>query len=250
MITVSDNHATQALLKMLHDKNEIESLNRGFRELNLPTLQINQTDSQTGRNWNTAQINLTAWDIARLFWLIDGGADKYWNDASGKPIATNILSEASREFLKQTLSEQAFNNCLTTANMPGAKNTRAGIPSRVYSHWINPANGHVVIDGLDFGVDIREANAQAEVRFLHKSGWTFNYGSDAGIVISRPRKPFRHYVIAFVANLGYRYTDEVFAGRKTYPGLDTDSPIFYTQKIPALGKAVDDALIKLSANKK
>jgi len=250
MITVSDNHATQALLKMFHDKNEIDPLNREFQELNLPTLQINKTDPQTGRGWDTAQINLTAWDIARMFWLIDGGADKYWNDASGKPIATNILSEASREYLKQTLSEQAFNNCLTTANMPGGKNVRAGIPSRVYSHWIDPANGHVMADGLDFGVDIRNTNALAEVRFMHKTGWTFNYGSDAGIVTSRPRKPFRHYVIAFSANLGNRYTDEVFASRKTFPGLDKVGPIFYTQKIPALGKAVDDALIKLSANKK
>jgi hypothetical protein len=250
MVTVSDNHATQALLKMFHDKNEIEPLNREFRELNLPTLQINQTDPKTGRGWDTAQINLTAWDIARMFWLINGGADKYWNDASGNPIATNILSEASRTFLKQTLSEQAFNNCLTTANMPGAKNVRPGIPSRVNSRWINPASGHVVVDGLDFGVDVRDTNALAEVRFMHKTGWTFNYGSDAGIVISGPRNPFRHYVIAFGANLGNRYTDEVFAGRKTFPGLDKVGPIFYTQKIPALGKTVDDALIKLSANKK
>ncbi|MEY4917940.1 MAG: hypothetical protein RL616_1853, partial [Verrucomicrobiota bacterium] len=58
MLTVSDNHATQALLKMFHDKNEIEPLNREFRELNLPTLQINATDPKTGRGWNTAQINL------------------------------------------------------------------------------------------------------------------------------------------------------------------------------------------------
>ena len=81
MITVSDNHATQALLKMFHDKNEIEPLNREFRDLNLPTLQINATDPKTGGGWNTAQINLTAWDIARMFWLIDGGEGAFWRDA-------------------------------------------------------------------------------------------------------------------------------------------------------------------------
>ena len=179
MITVSDNHATQALLKMFHDKNEIENLNREFRELNLPTLQINATDPKTGRGWDTAQINLTAWDIARMFWLIDGGAEKFWNDAAGKPIAGKILSDDSRAFLKKTLSEQAFNDCLTTANFPGAKNVRAGIPSRVAGRWINSTNGHVFVDGEDFGVDIRAANTNAEVNFAHKTGLTFNYGADA-----------------------------------------------------------------------
>jgi hypothetical protein len=250
MLTVSDNLATQALLKMFHDKNEIEPLNREFRNLNLPTLQINKTDPKTGRGWDTAQINLTAWDIARMFWLIDGGAGKFWNDANGHPIATNILSDTSRAFLKKTMGEQAYNNCLTTADVPGGKSTRPGIPSLVDSRWINPTNGHVIVGTLDFGVDIRATNALAEVTFIHKTGWTFNYGSDAGIVQSLPGKPFRHYVIAFSANLGHRYVDEVFADRKTFPGLDNPGPIFYTQKIPALGKAVDDALIKLSAPKK
>ncbi|MEY4917364.1 MAG: hypothetical protein RL616_1277, partial [Verrucomicrobiota bacterium] len=249
MITVSDNHATQALLKMFHDKDEIEPLNREFRELNLPTLQINATDPQTGRGWDTAKINLTAWDIARMFWLIDGGAEKFWDDASGKPVTGKVFSDDSRAFLKKVLAEQGFNNGLTTANFPGTANVLPGIPARVADRWINPTNGHAVVDGDDFGVDIRAANTNAEVTFAHKTGWTFNYGSDAGIVTSLPGKPFRHYVIALVANLGQRYTDEVFAARKTFPNAD-GTPIFYTQKIPALGKAVDDALVKLSAEKK
>ena len=250
MITVSDNLATQALLKMFHDKNEIEPLNREFRELNLPTLQINQTDPKTGRGWDTASINLTAWDIARMFWLVDGGAEKFWNGADGQPVTGKFLSDSSRAYFKKILGEQAFNNCLTMANMPGAKNTRDGIPSRVAERWINSTNGHVVADGENFGTDIRAANARAEVAFLHKTGWTFNYGSDAGIVRSLPGKPFRHYVIAFVANLGHRYADEIFADRKTFPGFDPSGPIFYTQKIPALGRAVDDAVKKLSAAQK
>ena len=250
MITVSDNHATSALLKMLHDQNEIEPLNREFRELNLPTLQINATDPRTGRGWNTAQINLTAWDIARMFWLIDGGPGEFWRDAHGRQVTEKIFSAAARTFLKKTLTEQAFNECLTTANFPGAPNVRAGIPARVAERWINPTNGHVIVDGQDFGVDIRAANAQAEVSFAHKTGLTFNYGADAGIVTALPGQPFRHYVIAFVANLGHRYADEGFATRKTFPAFDAVGPIAYTQKIPALGKALDDALIKLSAGQK
>lgn len=248
MITISDNHATQALLKFCHDKKEIDSLNREFRELNLPTLQINKTDPQTGRGWDTAQINLTAWDIARMFWLVDGGPGSFWKDANGKPVGKNILSDSTRDYFKKILGEQAFNNCLSMANMPGAENTSTGIPSRIAERWINPTNGHVTPDGEDFGVDVRASNAQAEVEFLHKTGWTFNYAADAGIVKSLPGKPFRHYVIAFVANLGHRYADEVFADRKTFPGFDKVGPIFYTQKIPALGRAVDDAVKKLSAN--
>ncbi len=250
MITISDNYATQALLKMFHDKNEIEPLNREFRELNLPTLQINATDPKTGRGWDTAKINLTAWDIARMFWLIDGGAGAFWDDASGKPVTGKILSEASRAFLKKTLSEQAFNDCLTTANFPGAKNVRQGIPSRVAERWINATNGHVYVDGEDFGVDIRAANAQAQVNFAHKTGLTFNYGSDAGIVTSLPGKPFRHYVIAIVGNLGHHYAEETFATRTNFPAFDKVGPIVYSQRIPALGKATDEALIKLSAEKK
>ncbi len=249
MITVSDNHATHALLKMLHDQHEIDPLNREFRELNLPTLQINATDPKTGRGWNTAQINLTAWDIARLFWLIDGGAGEFWQEADGKPVTAGILSDASRAYLKRLLTEQAFNDCLTTANFPGAKNVRPGIPSRVAERWINPTNGHVTVEGQDYGVDIRAANAQAEVTFAHKTGLTFNYGSDAGIVTSLPGKPFRHYIIAFVANLGHRYADAVFATRTNFPAFDAVSPIAYTQRIPALGKAMDEAVTKLSADK-
>ncbi len=191
MITVSDNHATGALLKMLHDKNEIESLNREFRELNLPTLQINATDPQTGHGWNTAQITVTAWDIARMFWLIDGGPGELWPGANGHPVTAKLLSEPSRAFLKRLLSEQSFNEALTTANFPGAPNVLPGIPSRVAERWINPTNGHVVVEGADFGVDIRAANVKAAVNFAHKTGLTFNYGSDACIVTSLPGQPFR-----------------------------------------------------------
>ena len=249
MITVSDNHATSALLKMFHERNEFESLNREFRELNLGTLQINSVNPADGRGWKTDRITLTAFDIARLFWIIDGGPGDYWMGANGQPVTAKLLSDSSRAFLKKLLLDQAFNDALTTANFPGAKNVRAGIPSRVAGRWINPTNGHVVIGSTDYGVDIREANTNAEVMFAHKTGWTFTYGSDAGIVTSLPSKPFRHYVVAFIANLGNRYADEVFASRTNFPAFDKVGPIVYTQRMPALGAAIDDAVTKLSATK-
>ena len=111
---------------------------------------------------------------------------------------------------------------------------------------MNATNGHVVVEGTDYGVDIREWNQRAEVTFAHKTGLTFNYGSDAGIVTALPGKPFRHYVIAFLGNLGYRYADGVFANRATFPANDPVSPLAYTQRVPALGRAIDAAVERLS----
>ncbi|MDR3459262.1 MAG: serine hydrolase [Verrucomicrobiae bacterium] len=250
MITVSDNHCTSALLKMFHDKGEIDPLNAEFRELNLPTLQINATDPKNGRGWNTAQINLTAYDIARMFRLIDGGPGVFWHDAHGRPVTEKILSDSSRAFPKKTLSDQAYNDCLTTINLTGVKNVHPGIPTRVSERWLNPTNGHVYIHDEDYGADVRTANTNAELNFAHKTGLTFNYGADAGIITPLPGKPFRHYIIAIIGNLGYRYADEVFAANKTFPGFAQVSPIAYTQRIPALGQAIDTAVTQLSAEKK
>jgi beta-lactamase class A len=250
MITVSDNHSTAALVKMFYDRNEIDPLNREFRELNLGTLQIDSVNPVTGRSWKTDRVTMTAWDAARLFWIFDGGPGDMWPSAEHQPVTAKLLSDSSHSFVKKLLSEQAFNDALTTANFPGAKNVRPGIPSRVADRWINPTNGHVMVVGEDFGIDIRAANAQAEVSYAHKTGMTFNYGADAGIVTSLPGKPFRHYVVALIANLGNRYADEVFATRATFPAFDSVSPITYTQRVPALGKAIDDAVTRLSATKK
>ena len=247
MMTVSDNHATAALLKLLHDRAEIDTMNGAFAELNLGTLQINGTNPKTGRDWSPGKIHMTAIDVARLLWLIDGGSGTLWQRPDGKPVTADYLSDSSRTYLKKILSEQAWNRSLSTANMPGAPNVSAGIPAGVASRWINPTNGHVIVGSTDFGVDVREANRNAEVDFAHKGGLSFNYASDAGIVTSLPGKPFRHYIIAFSANLGSRYADKVFADRKTFPVDDPIGPIAETQRIPVLGKAIDDAVTKLSA---
>jgi len=210
-------------------------------------LQINHTSPADGRGWQPGQIHMTAFDTVRLLWIIDGGPGELWGGANGQPVTAKLLSDSSREFLKKLLADQGFNEALTTANFPGAPNVRPGIPSHVASRWINPLNGFVMVDNLNYGVDIRATNAHAEVSFAHKTGLAFNYGSDAGIVTSRPGQPFRHYLVAFFSNLGYRYTDDVFAARTNYPTFDDISPVSYTQRIPALGKTIDEAMVKLSA---
>lgn len=253
MITYSDNPSTRALLKLLHDNNQIRGMNAEFRRLGLGTLQINGTAPTTGGNWQPGQIHMTALDTARLMWLINGTTDKkqvLWDKPNGKPVTSAELTDSSRRFLKGLLAQQGFNEVLSTSNfgtyrengkLRGAPNTRPGIPAVVPSRWINPEDGTVTVEGIPFGQDVRPFNQKAaEVRFSHKTGITLNYGSDAGIVESLPGKPYRHYVIAFLSNLGYRYADPVFADRTSYPYIDPG--IAYTQKIPALGKRIDDGI--------
>ena len=81
------------------------------------------------------------------------------------------------------------------------------------ARWINP-DGTETAGGFPYGQDVRPCNEAAEVIFGHKTGLTFNYGSNAGIVRSLPGKPPRRYIIS---SLGYRYTDPPFRSRDTYP---------------------------------
>jgi hypothetical protein len=199
---------------------------------------------------------MTALDTARLLWLIDGAPDDYvlWQTPEGDPVTSAELSDSSRAYLKNLLAQQGYNEALTTSNfgtyerggvIVGAPNTLPGIPSLVPDRWINPEDGTVTVDGVSYGQDVRFYNNKlAEVSFAHKTGLTYNYGSDAGIVESLPGQPYRHYIIAYLSNLGYRYTDEVFADRTSYPYLDPVGGIAYTQRIPSLGKAIDDGIRK------
>ena len=237
MITESNNRATQALLQLLHRHSRVDTMNREFRELGLGTLQINGTRAKDGRNWQTDRIHMTAFDTARLLLLIEGPAGELWLAPDGRAVTAQCLSPSSRAFLKQLLAEQGLNEALSTANLAGVRHVRPGLPSRVAARWINPTSGVVVVDGVNFGVDVRPGNALAEVTFAHKTGLTYNYASDAGIVTSLPGKPFRRYIIAFLSNLGYRYVDEAFADRTKGPYADPVSPVSYTQRIPALAKS-------------
>jgi hypothetical protein len=241
MITYSDNDSGRALLHLLSDLHDLPAMNAELRGLGLGTLQIEGIDPETGGNWQPGQINMTSLDTARLLWLIDGGKDTLWTRPDGQPVKPSILSDTSRAFLEKLLAEQGYHEALSSTNLCGAPNTRPGIPAKVPTRWINP-DGTVTVDGYPYGADVEPCNASAEVIFGHKTGDTFNYGSDAGIVRSLPGKPGRHYVISFVSSLGYRYTDPVFASRSSYPCYDAIGPICYVQSVPALGKQIDDYL--------
>jgi hypothetical protein len=241
MITYSDNDSARALLKLLWDRNDLPAMHDELRALGLGSLQINGTDPATGRHWYPGQIHMTSIDTARLLWLIDGGAGTLWKRPDGKPVTGSLLSDSSRAYLKGLLDDQGYNEALSTTNFCQAPNVKLGIPAAVPSRWINP-DGTVTVDGFPYGTDVRPCAPSWEVAFGHKTGLTFNYASDAGFVRGLPGKPARHYVISFIASLGYRYTDDVFASASTYPCYAPVGPICYTQRIPALGRQLDTYL--------
>jgi hypothetical protein len=256
MITVSDDESTRALVKKLHDAGEEAGTNALFAELGLSSLQIHGTSPETGRDWHPGRIHMSAWDTARLLWLLDPDAPSpAWKTPAGALVSAGFLGPESRRLLLELLGEQAFQDALSTTALCRMPRTRRGIPALMPERWIDRegrpsvAIGRGVTDRLaagDAGVpsdaegaSVRECNAQAEVTFAHKTGLTENFGSDAGIVRGIPGRARRHYIVSFFSNLGYRYTD---ADKASFADPCHDLGICYTQRIAALGAAIDGAL--------
>ena len=258
MLTVSSNQATNNLLKTLHDKGRIGAMNRRFKRLGLDTIQIKGTDPETGGNWSVGSITMTSMDTAKLLWLIqsDLQGSPLWSQPNGKPARSKLNKKGQRLLLKH-LGNQAFSETLSTANfgvggnssstLKTPANIEPGIPSRVPEQWIDDITGEVKFDYLgaeiDYGEDVRPYNNTiASKDFLHKTGLTYNFGSDAGIIRNSQDPDTSTYIISFISNLGYRYTDPSFADRDSYPLYDNPGPIAYTQEIPRLGNKVDQLM--------
>jgi hypothetical protein len=244
MVTESDNGSTEALVKLLHEKEGLEGLNQELAELGLGTLQVNGTSPVTGRSWNPGSIHMTALDTARLLLLIEGGPGVLWRTPSGREVTAAELSAASRLHLQSLLADQALHEALSSTLLCGDEKVEPGIPAAVPVRWVDPKDGTVTAAETAFGRDTRPCNAAAEVAFLHKTGLTENYGSDGGIVRSLPGSPWRRYIIVFLSNLGYRYYDAAVAGAADpskgedgFPYVSTK--VSYTQRIPALGRRID-----------
>ncbi len=171
MITVSDNDATDACVALLHRVGWLpRRLNELFARLGLHTLQLNGTTAKGGwRNGDGAgvgQIHMTAWDAARLLWLLDADAPPApWLPAGTPP----LLKAASRHRLRATLAAQTLDEVLSSGALRGLPGWVQGLPDA-------PA-------------------------FAHKTGTTQNYGSDAGIL----KTPQAHYLVALISSLGSRY---------------------------------------------
>lgn len=246
MIVASDNGATEALVKLLHERGEMERLNAEFAALGLGTLQINGTSPLTGRSWQPGLIDMTALDTARLFLIINGGPGVLWRTRQGREVTGSELSEPSREFLQKILADQGYAEGLSSSLVCGDPNVRPGLPIAVPARWL-AADGTATVGETPFKRDTRPCNAAAEVEFLHKTGQTENYGSDAGIVRALPEQKPRRYIIAFLSNLGYRYYDKGVADSANFQDEDIGFPryptgIHFTQTIAELGRRVDELM--------
>ena len=237
MIVFSCNDATSALVALLHTQGAIvrtaahevhNALHQAFTAQGLTTLRLADTRADGG--WGNAagagvgHLQMTAWDTARLLWLLDADAPPAsWLE----PGMRALVSSASRARIRAWLEHQALHQILSSTALAGVQGCVPGLPAALPQRWIG-ADGSVQA-GADcaFPADVRPAAQRAEVMFAHKTGTTENYASDAGIVQGlAPRR--RRYIVALISNLGTRYAPVV--------------PCATTWRLPALGAAIDAAI--------
>lgn len=243
MITVSDNFATCVLLQEINDQQALAAANAHFRDIGLSTFRMLPSEPEVGSGWSSGTMTMGALDTAKLMVLVNGGPGTLWTTDRGAKITARALSQSSRKYFRGVLAEQSFNEVLNPVNLCGSTDAAPGIPSTVDTRWVDPDTGHVVTyDGdlsIDFGYDVRPCLADAEVRFAHKTGLTYNAGSDAGIVTAVPGEGGRRYVVAVFSNVGNRFGDADWATAD--PNACEDAPyVCYPRAFGRLGKAVDD----------
>jgi hypothetical protein len=258
MITTSDNESACMLLKQLGDHGQLDAVNTWLAGLGLTTLQLAGLDLGSGGRWDPGRITMTALDTARLLLLVNGSPGVLWQvpattgsasavtraAAAGVGAGTAVTSDSalsarSRALLRGLLADQGFNEVLSTANWCGRTYPAPGIPQRVPHRWIDGPTGTVTVDGIPYGQDVRPCTAAAQVTFAHKTGLTYNFGADAGIVDALPGARDRHYIVVVLSDLGYRYPDLRNAGSTALP---CTVDVCYSEAFARLGKAVDDAV--------
>lgn len=235
MVTESDTRATKALLRFLHARGEMEALNAELAGLGLSTLRIEGTIPADGTRWAPGEIQATAMDMARLLWLITGGPGVLWRTPEGRAVVRETLPEPARARLKRVLAHQARHEVLSTGSTCGVG--QAGIPAAVPSHFLDVETGVEVVGVTEYGRDVRPCNASAQVRFLHKTGLTWNYAADAGLVEPLQGKPFRRYVVALVSSAGTRWIDPERAAAPRHPCEELS--VCASQRLARLGAAID-----------
>jgi len=235
MITESDNRATKAVLRHLHARGEVARLNRDLAGLGLDTLRIGGTSPADGGRWAPGEIHAGAMDLARLLWLVAGGPGVLWRTPAGAPVTRQALPEPARRRLQALLDGQGLHEVLSSGSVCGAAPT--GIPAPVPARFLDPQTGFETAGGQAWRYDVRPCNAAAEVRFLHKTGLTWNYASDAGLVEPLPGKPFRRYVVAVVSAAGTRFVDPERAAAPRHP-CETEQRCV-TGRLARLGAAID-----------
>ena len=238
MLVFSCNGSTSALVALLHAQRAIvregdqevhNALHAAFTLRGLATLRLADTRADGG--WGNAagagvgHLQMTAWDSARLLWLLDADAPAAPWLAPGTPA---LVSDASRSHLRAWLDDQALHEILSSTALAGVPGWLPGLPAAMPARWIGADGSLFAGTEHAFPPDVRPASSAAQVRFAHKTGTTENYAADAGIV--RGIAPSaRHYIVAMTSNLGTRYAP---------PG----TPCATTWRLPALGAAIDASM--------
>lgn len=212
MITLSDNDATRALVALLHSRGLIlpgpqggqrNALHTLFEQHGLPTLRLARTRPDGG--WfnrdgaGVGHLQMTAWDTARLLWLMLPGVDAPWLAPGTAP----LLSADSAARLWGWLADQALHEVLSSTLLAGLPGWQAGIPARLPRRWLRD-DGSAQLGDQRFAPDLRPAQAAAQVDFAHKTGNTASYAADAGLVTSL-QAGGRRYLIALTSTLGSRH---------------------------------------------
>ena len=239
MITTSDNPATKVVLRHLHERGEVARLNAGLASLGLDTLRIDGTNPADGGRWAPGEIHAGAMDVARLLWLVAGGPGVSWRAPDGSKVTQRALPEPARRRLRALLADQAIHEALSSGSLCGTG--PFGIPALVPDRWVDRTTGQALAGDAAFGRDVRPCNQAAEVRFLHKTGLTWNYASDAGIVEPLPGRPFRRYVVAVISSCGTRFVDPERAAAPRHP-CQADQ-VCLTRGLATLGAAIDAHLV-------
>jgi hypothetical protein len=242
MITVSDNQATRALLRWLHERNEVERMNHDLAALGLLALRVDGTEPATGGRWAPGEIQMTAMDSARLLWLIAGGPGVLWRTPEGRPVTQAALPQGARILLLRLLAEQTRHEVLSAGSLCGT--VPVGIPALVPEASV-ALGGAQELGAMAFGVDSRPCNRAAEVQFLHKTGLSWNFASDAGVVESLRGKPYRRYIIAILTSAGTRLVDRERANGPR--SACSSQGICLTRSLAEIGAAVDAWAVAASA---
>jgi hypothetical protein len=217
MLTTSDNDATRAMVALLHDRGLIErvgtaernALHTLFEQRGLGGLRLASTRADGG--WfnrdgaGVGQLQMTAWDTVRLLWLLLPDTVAPWLAAGTTP----LLSAASAARLWGWLGDQALHEVLSSTLLAGLPGWQAGLPARLPARWLRP-DGSAVVGSQVFPGDLAPAQAAATVAFLHKTGTTESYASDAGLV-HRLHGGGRRYLIALTSTLGSRHAPHPLA---------------------------------------
>ncbi|NCX45126.1 MAG: hypothetical protein EBW74_11940, partial [Betaproteobacteria bacterium] len=225
MITLSSNEATDTLVALLHQKALIDNsikhndLNQHFKSFDLHGLRLDNTTANGGwRNPDGAgvgQLQMTSWDCVRMLWLIldatgQAGIRPPWLASTNAPDPgqsifpdRKFLSAQSANRFWRWMDDQARHEVLSSGLLAGVPGWVEGIPARLPDRWMN-AHQQVQIEGEIFSGFDPSRQQLASVTFAHKTGSTWSYACDAGLVKSI--KPGgRRYLIAMMSTLGMRH---------------------------------------------